>query len=293
MLNDAYLQTRRAILKAGLVSAIVVASSGLDGLVLSASAQSQARERREPVYSIDFSWETQNLKKTDQKPEGFEHIGTEASDRRKIEGTAEDIRQLYAYYSARGIIPNVRHLYDEVEAIAQLMSRDQHYLANPENGFVLASHDALDNSTKEAESNYLLVYQNQNRRIAGVDYNLRLSVVGKLAENNNSSYKVVKIDNLFGIILNASSKAKENGQNYYEWGATNLVEICDEFRMLDGKNALRMAATFLPSFFIEPTTTGRPTMLTLDLSGTITPLTKALQRQIVYFDNEWKPIRPR
>jgi hypothetical protein len=297
-MSNSYQQpTRRKFAKTG-VMVLFGAPLVLDELVQGAAQEG-------PHYVGNLSGDTYNgkynLRKIDQEPREIEPISHERDDNRELKGTADQIREEYGFLVARGIIPNVRHLHAKVGEIAQLMSRDSNYLANPQNGFVFDREytfkrrevDAMirEYGTKilekdQKDPNITLYYQMDNVFIAGSNYDLRLEfIVGTL--DNRTDYMVIGSSVLRDVVVKL--KLDRNERVFYQWSASDHNESWTELRILDGENgSLREVIANMPSSGDDD----RP-MQTLDLSGTIGPLVKALKKQVIYFDQEWNPINPR
>ena len=255
---------------------------GLNGLVRDAQQQERKYEIR--LFGQTLAFEIKDGKVSN---------GDWSDDNRVIQGTLEQVRNEYAYLTVSGIIPDVRHLYKEIGELAQLMSRDINYLANPDNGFGFNSEDGYWNPKKtDWKINEIdglpLSYKKRKIFIGGVYYDFGLSLVSKpLSENS------MKITDLFELLVYPSEKGNEDvridhllevrpGQDYERY--------VERRRLSTGKR-----------FNIDLTLSGNATGLSnkgdsliqlLDFSGAINPLMDALKKQVVYFDRNWNPIKP-
>ena len=286
-----YKPTRRRFLQTA-SAAMAVLPFSLDGLV-------QETIQEGPHYVVTLSGDTYNgkynLRNIDQESLRIKPTGHERDAKRELKGTADQIMKEYIHLVARGVIPNVRHLHAKVGELAQLMSRDSNYLANQQNGFVFDKEETL--STRELDSiilgkdgnakNITLIYQMENVYIAGAHYNIILEFIGSPL-NNRTDYRMMGVGGWQSITVQL--KLNKNERIFYQWTASENSESWAELRVLDGeRGSLREVIANISSSSDDDT---RP-MQTLDLSGTIRPLIEALKRQVVYFDKDWNPIKPR
>lgn len=291
MTSKHYQPSRRNFLTAAGLGVLGLPTLSLDGLVSSAFAQVEQKEKG-PVYTITIQKTSDILERTSD-PSKLKIAKNEENEISSLTSTPVQIKDEYRLRVRNGEIPDVRHLYDEVERMAQFMSRNPGYLADSRNGFALVhpTTDAIKSSISQRDSkveDLVIIYERKNVEIAGIDYNVSLGVVlGKTLQDRNG-FQAIEIGDLSGINLTASSPKTE--RIYYQWGATKMVELWEEFRVLDSKRALSRLVAISSQ---DVNDSGQPILQMLDLSGVIRQLKKAVQGQVVYFDKDWNPIQGR
>ena len=114
-----------------------------------------------------------------------------------------------------------------------------------------------------------------------------INVIGLPLENMDSRYQALKITGFFYVSVLPS---EDNFQRIlYYWNAGRDTEEWAENRIQADREAHYTVALKLDGL----SQGGKSSVFRMDLSQALTPLLDALTRQIVYFDNNWKPINPR
>lgn len=274
--------TRRQFLRTASATTVALPLS-LDALIQDAS------QREEPQYSINLDEEILSYDGKDEQAIFRDRL----QDLEVLKGTLDEIREQFRFLVARGMIPNLRLIYTRIEEIAQLMSRDRLYLANPENGFEFVkdgywSPRNTDGVEKKEIGGFPLNYKKENIFIGGTYYNLFLWLVGNPLNNG-----AVEIKDLFDVGIVPSKIGGRDTSRYY-WTARpgqNHEEFVEQ-RFFSTGRWLYISSTLNANPAALP---GKRDSLVymLDFSGTIQPLIKALERQVVYFDKEWNPVSQR